>query len=184
MNKSKKFFIIIAVVLFVVIAGSVAFVVSRNAANAEHNNTQKTLASASQTSGTSEAASTEPITTEQSKKDDMRSILIGNVWEHKIQDYFTFKFRDDNTGGSYLEDNLQETFDYELNGTTLTITWNTGFQTIMEYITKSENIDWDTPFILEAYDVVDEDEGFFYEVDFEPDEMYMNNAFWMKIKKD
>ena len=50
---------------------------------------------------------------------NLQSVLIGNVWENKIQDYHTFKFGKDGKGGSYLAVVLQETFNYELNETTL-----------------------------------------------------------------
>lgn len=114
---------------------------------------------------------------------DLLSLILDNTWENDIQSHNEYVFQDN---GSLTEnpDEYPRFLNYSLDGDTLTIIWDGEYTTKLKYVNKSDDIDWekDLFFYYNIYPNLADDEGFFYEIDYEPDELGLENVYWLRIK--
>lgn len=148
------------------------------------------------------------VLAEQSTEKELKKLLVENWWENFTQSYEIYKFNLDGTGSVYgaspglyydkellayciknsgkthiFEEYMPDVdvsgggipFTYQINGNRVILKRNDFDDTIqLEYVDKKLNIDWD----LFVYDQVNDNEKFFYEVDFY-DEYGFENAFYL-----
>ena len=134
---------------------------------------------------TEKYTSSEPTTAVPTLKD----ILVDGYWESKVQAHIVYKFNPDGTGVEYsctgmaiTDENLNdpskcfpEDFTYTLIGDRLTIYWQRGYTSTVEYVSKSDNYQWDMGII----DRLPANEKFFYETSFVNTGEPSSNAFYI-----
>ena len=119
----------------------------------------------------------------------LKDILIDGYWESKVQAHIVYKFNPDGTGVEYsctgmaiTDENLNdsskcfpENFTYTLIGDRLTIYWQRGYTSTVEYVSKSDNYQWD----MGIFDILTANEKFFYETSFVNTGEPSSNAFYI-----
>ena len=121
--------------------------------------------------------------------EELRDLLVNHTWESNIQCPEEYTFNRDNTGVANDFANLTH-FAYSVKDNKLIIKWDSeqiseGAESVLEYVTKKSDVDFkkESFFYNTAYQEIGEDEGFFYQTSWEPDEMGLGNAFWIRMKK-
>ncbi len=113
-------------------------------------------------------------------------LLTNSIWESRIQSSLKYKFNPDGKVYEYGVDGKEYLYSsYKLEGSILTFIYNDGEQLVLKYVHKNDKIDWhkDEFFYNTQYLNIGDDEGFFYEVDYEADEMGLKNAMWLRESK-
>lgn len=181
MNKNIKIAIICLIV--VLVTGTTAFATVHFSNFSKEEETTQNIKLTAQTSSTT---STTEKTTNPAIFD--KSFLTEYYWGNNIQSPYVYEFKDDNTLIEYegrLEDEKSywtyvRTLKYSIDNDTLVIDFGDdeySWVVKLKYITKSENLDWDKGFAY--YDIIAEDEYFFYETSFVDTGLDSENAKYL-----
>lgn len=112
-------------------------------------------------------------------------ILLNNLWYNEIQAFNEYRFFED---GTLIENpgDFQRTLSYAINGNYLTITWAPGITTNLKYVSKKDNYNWDADlfFYNTVYNTLEENEHFFYQVDWVDSGGPSDNVMWLRKQKD
>lgn len=117
--------------------------------------------------------------------------LNQSYWEYMIQSHKVFKFNADGTMEEYdcdpgvtpTEQNISywKTHHYTWDGKQLVITWDEGYQTILEPVTIDDDINWDIG-LRNQLSEIPSGEVFFYETDWQQDNQDDNAMYLVKVK--
>ena len=106
---------------------------------------------------------------------DIEDALVNYIWENNIQDINTYQFYSDGTGE---ENDGSRTFKYELDGTSLHMTFDTGWTVDLELVYPTDDINWDIGLTLNIEKIPD-NQAFFYETDWVDGEHIYGNAMYI-----